>query len=238
MDWNGGEGLTEVPSTPPEVQELVSDIAVPQFEGVLPNGDATIISGDPEALADFNHKQGENPYGVENDCGLVATQDVLNQHDIDVTEAEVVAYAVRNGLCDWNPADPFHSGGSGPETLPVLLEHYGVSAHAETGASLQDLAAAFESGHSIIAGVNAGALWLDINAYGRGEDNHAIVLTGVARDPTTRDIQGFYINDSGTGESGRFVDADTMRRASTDAGGKAVVTDRVAPVYNRPTHTS
>jgi hypothetical protein len=238
MDWHAGEGLTEVPSRPPEVQDLVSDIAVPQFEGVLPNGDATIISGDPEALADFNHKQGKNPFGFENDCALVATQGVLNQHDIDVTEADVVALAHRHGLCFEYPGDPMRSGGMAPGRLPELLEHYGVSAHVETGASLQDLAAAFESGHSVIAGVNAGELWHDINAYGDGKDNHAIVLTGVARDPATRDIQGFYINDSGTGESGRLVDVDTMRRASTDAGGKAVVTDRVAPVYNRPTRTS
>ena len=144
MDRLEGEGLTEVPSSPPEVQELVSDSVVPQFEGVIPNGDATIVSGDPEALADFNHKQGENPYGFEQDCGLVAAQDVLNQFDIDVTEADVVAHAAEHGLCHVDLTDLSASGGSSPESLAELLEQYGVGAHAEYGASLEDLAAALE----------------------------------------------------------------------------------------------
>lgn len=238
MDRNGGEGLTEVPSSPPEVQGLSSDIIVPQYEGFLPNGDATVVSGDPEALADFNHKQGDNPYGFQNDCGLVSAQDVLNQFDIDVTEADVVTHAVWHGLCNVNLADLSASGGSSPETLAELLDQYGVSAHVETRASLDALAAAVETGHGVIAAVNAGELWNDVNAYGTGQANHAIVLTGVARDPQSGDIQGFYINDSGPGDSGRFIDAATMRGASTDAGGRAVVTDRVAPVYNRPMRTS
>jgi len=238
MDRIEGEGLTDVPLSPPEVQELVSDSVVPQFEGVLPNGEATIVSGDPEALADFNHKQGENLYGFEQDCGLVAAQDVLNQFDIDVTEGDVVAHAVEHGLCNVNLSDLSASGGSSPESLAELLEQYGVGAHAEYGASLEDLAAAFESGHAVIAAVNAGELWHDPSAFESGGANHAIVLTGVARDPATGGIQGFYINDSGPPDSGRLVDAATMRAASTDTGGKAVITDGVAPVYNRSMQAS
>ncbi len=238
MDWNAGEGLTDVPPSRPEVQGLVRDVVVPQYERALPTGEATVVSGDPEALADFNHKQGANPYGFENDCGLVAAQDILNQFDIDVTETDVVEHAVRHGLCYVNPADLSASGGTVPETQAELLEQHGVPAHVVTGASVEDLAAAVEAGRGVIAEVNAAPLWDDINAYGTGLANHAIVLTCVARDPVTGDIQGFYINDSGTGDSGRFVDAATMREASTDVGGEAVITDRVAPMYNRPTHTS
>jgi hypothetical protein len=233
MDGNGGEGLTDVPSSPPEVQGLASDIAVPRYEGILPNGDATVISGNPEELADFNHKQGKNPYDFQNDCGLVAAQDVLNQFDIDVTEADVVAHAVRRGECNVNLADLPRSGGTSPESLAALMGEHGVSAHVEEGYSLEDLAAAREHGHAVIAAVNAGCLWGDAAAYGDGSANHAIVVTGVARDPQTDGIQGFYINDSGPPDSGRFVDAGTMREAFTDAGGKAVITDRVAPVYRR-----
>jgi hypothetical protein len=233
MDWNGREGLTEVPSSPTEVQGLATDLVVPRYEAILPTGDATVVSGDPEALADFNHKQGENVYSFQNDCGLVAAQDVLNQFDIDVTEADVVEHAVQHGECHANLLDLSGSGGTSPESLAALLDEYGVSAHVETGCSLEDLAAAQETGHCAIAAVNAGELWKDPNAYGDGSANHAIVVTAVARDPQTGDIQGFYINDSGPPDSGRFVDTATMQAAFTDAGGRAVMTDRVAPVYRR-----
>jgi hypothetical protein len=233
MDRNGGEGLTDVPSSPPEVQGLATDIALPRYEGILPTGDATVVSGNPEALADFNHKQGLNPYLFENDCGLVSAQDVLNQFDIDVTEADVVKHAVEHGECHVNLLDLSGSGGTSPESLAALLDEYGVSAHVETGCSLEDLAAARETGHCAIAAVNAGELWQDPIAYEDGSANHAIVVTAVARDPQTGDIQGFYINDSGTGDSGRFVDTATMQAAFTDAGGRTVITDRVAPEYRR-----
>lgn len=234
MDWNGGEGLTEVPSSPTEVQGLATDIVVPRYEMILPTGEATVISGNPEALADFNHKQGENDYGFQNDCGLVAAQDVLNQFDIDVREDDVVKHAVQHGECYADLSDRPGSGGTSPESLAKLLGEHGVSAHVETGRSLEDLAAAREHGYAVIAPVNAECLWYGPGAYSTESfANHAIVITAVARDPQTGDIQGFYINDSGPPDSGRFVDTATMRAASTDVGGWAVITDRVTPVDRR-----
>jgi hypothetical protein len=73
--------------------------------------------------------------------------------------------------------------------------------------------------------VDAGVIW-DNPSYSNwlGLPNHAITVTGVARDPMTGDVQGFYINDSGTGKAAQFVDVSTMREGWEQAGGTQVVT--------------
>jgi hypothetical protein len=80
-------------------------------------------------------------------------------------------------------------------------------------------------GHGVMLEVNAGVLWNDPNYYDHGAANHAISVIGVARDPDTGDVLGMYINDSGTGDSGRFVDVATLKSAWEQAGGEAVVVE-------------
>jgi hypothetical protein len=100
-----------------------------------------------------------------------------------------------------------------------------VPARVETAVSLEGLAARVEEGRSIIAEVDAGVLWDDASYFGWGLPNHAITITGVARDPATGEIQGFFINDSAAPDSGRFVDAETMGVAFELVGGVAVTTE-------------
>jgi hypothetical protein len=198
---------------------------------VLPDGRDTVVIGDVDGLKDFNHKQGDNPYGFKGTCGLVSCEDVLRQFGVDATEADVVDHAVAKNLCAVTD-DPAKSGGTTPEMRAQILNDYGIPAHVESGQSLEDLAGDVEHGSGVIVSANAGYLWNDPNALENGQTNHAVVVTGVARDPETGVVQGFYINDSGTGESGKFVDADTMTQAWVNTGGSAVVTDVVhsAPV--------
>jgi hypothetical protein len=79
----------------------------------------------------------------------------------------------------------------------------------------------------VIAEVDAGVLWRDANNEDGRYPNHAITPIGVALHPETGEIQGFYVNDTGTGEAGKFVDAKTMSEAWEQRGGIYVVTDRV-----------
>jgi hypothetical protein len=60
---------------------------------------------------------------------------------------------------------------------------------------------------------------------GHGQANHAITITGIARDPYDGALFGFYINDSGDGQSGQFVSAQLMTSAFEHEGGFCVVTD-------------
>lgn len=194
------------------------------YPDVLPDGRPIWVSGDPEGFKRFNHLQGDNPYGFQGTCGLVSCEDVLRQFDVAVTEADVVGYAIAHGLCV-TEGDPASCGGTTMADQVQILKDYGVPAHYEVARSLADLGEFVEHGHGIIVGVNAGVLWNDAAYFGDGSANHAIVVTGMAREIATGEIAGFYINDSGVPQSGRFVDAETLRQAWVDAGGSCVVTD-------------
>jgi Peptidase_C39 like family len=197
----------------------------------LPDGRESVVAGDPERCKDFNHHQGANDLGFMEDCGLVSCSDILLQFGVEVTENDVVHHAVENGECDVQEAEPKMDGGTTADNQAKVLSDYGIPAHAQQAESVEDLAGFVEQGHGVIAEVNAGVLWNDPNSLGAGYANHAIVITGVARDPQTGAIQGFYINDSGTGDSARFVDVETMKAAwnapNGSTPGMCVVTDVV-----------
>jgi hypothetical protein len=205
---------------------------VPALHDVLPDGRETIVIGEVETCKDFNHPQGENSLGFRGTCGLVSCEDVLRQFGLNVSEDDVVRFAANRGLCHVTE-NPDHCGGTTPFTQAMILKEFGVPTHVEYLDNLERLSDCVESGHGIIVEVNAGILWDDPNYVGTGEANHAIVVTGVARNPHSGEIQGFFINDSGRGypeDSGRFIDATTMRPAWEQIHGSCVVTDIVGPV--------
>jgi uncharacterized protein YvpB len=229
MTWGNSHGDLPPADLPPEIPPWLHDLGidVPAQLDALPDGEPSVVIGDVFGYADFNHQQGDNPYGIRQDCGLVSCQDVLNQFGIPVSETDVVTHAVENGECHFNPDDIAGSGGTTMADQARMLNDYGVPAHADSGQSLEQLAANVEQGHGVIIEANAGVLWDDPNYVEKGEANHAVTVTGVARDPLTGNVQGFYINDSGTGQSGEFVSAQTMTGAWQDTGGQCVVTDAV-----------
>jgi hypothetical protein len=57
--------------------------------------------------------------------------------------------------------DPLTSGGTRELIQAQILTEYGVSAHAESHRTLEDLARDVEQGKGIIIEVNAGYLWDD-----------------------------------------------------------------------------
>ncbi|HEX5416282.1 MAG TPA: C39 family peptidase [Chloroflexota bacterium] len=195
---------------------------MPTFTDTLPDGREIVIYGDAEGDSAFNHQQGDNPYGVQGDCGLVSCQDVLLQNGVSVTEAEVIEHAAENGECVIDPNDPEMSGGTSPESQAELLRDYGIDANAESGDTIDDLADNIQSGKQVIIGVNAGILWNDAQYYENGQANHAITVTAVVRDEQTGQILGVVVNDSGDGQT-KFVDAATLQAAWCDTGGQCVV---------------
>lgn len=200
-------------------------IDVPTQVDVLPDGQASVRYGDVRHDAAYNHLQGDNPYNFHEDCGLVSCQDVLNQFGIPVREGDVVTHAVTHGECQVDPNSSFDSGQTTSGDQAQILTDLGVPAHVEAGRSLDDLAVSVEEGHGTIVEANAGVLWNAADAYDYGAANHAVTVTGVARDPGTGEVQGFYINDSGDGKPAVFVSAAVMRTAWLDTGGQCVVTD-------------
>jgi hypothetical protein len=185
--------------------------------------------GDVDQFKDFNHHQGANP-DFQGTCGLVSCEDILKQFgQTDVTEEEIVEFAVENDLCDVS-RDKYKSGGTSVFNQRDILQLHDIPAHVEVMNNFEGLASYVEQGRGVIIEVNAGVLWDEPSAYDFGNANHAICVTGYARNAETGNIEGFYINDSGRGyaaDSGRFVSCDTLQEAFLDAGGMSVVTDMV-----------
>ena len=200
---------------------------VPHTQDVL-NGREVIISGYPEKFKEYNHHQGDNPYKCKGTCALVSCQGVLLQFGLKVSETDVVKYAIEHGLCDMRGDDPSKRGGTSLRDQARVLKGFGLPAHSEVRQTLQDLATAIEQDRGIIIEVDAGILWNDRYYSEKSEcPNHAIVVTGVARDARSKEIVGFYINDSGPNpcHSGKFIRADIIKEAWKERGGLCVLTD-------------
>ena len=201
--------------------------ALERIVDVLPDGHEALVAGDVFSDRSYWHPQGENDLGFQGTCGLVSCEEVLREFGRDVDESQVVSEAVKMRFCEIT-GDPASSGGTSPHTQVELLETYGVAAHVERIQTLVQLAHIVERGHSVIAEVNAGRLWNDVAYYDWGHMNHAIVVTGVARDASNGRILGFFVNDSGRGapgDAGRFVPEDRFDASFLQAGGHCVVTD-------------
>jgi hypothetical protein len=199
-------------------------IAVPVQLGHLPDGRRSLIIGDVRGYAAFNHLQGDNPQHDGGDCGVVCCADVLSQFGVRLREADVVRHATRCHELHVVAGRPDQSGWTLPDEQASILSDYGVPASAEEGQPLERLALAVQRGHGVIAMVNAGVLWSEPRVLGHGQANHAVTVTGIARDPFDGALEGFYVNDSGDGESGKFVSAHLMATAFEHTGGFCVVT--------------
>jgi hypothetical protein len=223
------DGLAEVVDEPGTHWRSDAIIAVPVRLAELPDGGSSLMIGDVTRCAAFNHLQGDNPEHDCGDCGVVCCAEVLNQFGVRLTEADAVRHATRFRELHVVDGRPDLSGWTLPDEQAAILGDYGVPAHAERAQTIERLALAVQHGHGVIAMVNAGVLWSDPRALWNGQGNHAVTVTGIARHPYDGALQGFYINDSGNGQSGRFVSAHLMTTAFERTGGVCVVTDTAVP---------
>ena len=193
--------------------------------GQLPDGQQSLTIGDVRGYAAFNHLQGDNDDGDRGDCGVVCCTDVLNQFGVQLREEDVVRHATSCRELHLVAGRPDQSGWTLPAEQAAILGDYGVPARAARDQTVEQLALPVQQGHGVIAMVNAGVLWSDPHVLGHGQANHAVTVTGIARDPLDGALQGFHINDSGNGQSGQFVSAHLMTTAFERTGGFCVVTD-------------
>jgi hypothetical protein len=200
-------------------------ISVPVQAVRLPDGERSLLIGDVRGCAAFNHLQGDNPEHHCGDCGIVCCAEVLDQFGVLMTEADVVRHATRYHELHVVAGRPDQSGWTLPAEQARILSEYGIPAHAEAAQTTDGLALPVQRGHGVIAMVNAGVLWSEPGALGHGQANHAVTVSGIARYPHDGALQGFYINDSGNGQSGQFVSAHLMTTAFERPGGFCVVTE-------------
>jgi hypothetical protein len=226
VDQDGAAGVVDEPGTGWQRDAAVT---VPVRLAELPDGGPTLMIGDVTGCAAFNHLQGDNPEHDCGDCGVVCCAEVLNQFGMRLTEADAVRHATWFRELHVVVGRPDQSGWTLPSEQAAILCDYGVPAHVGQAQTIERLALTVQHGHGVIALVNAGVLWSDPRVLGDGQANHAVTVTGIARHPYDGALQGFYINDSGNGQSGRFVSAHLMTTAFEHTGGFCVVTDTAIP---------
>ena len=222
--WDAGEITPIEPTLPMELTNKV------------PGLERALVCGDPFRLGEvLDYQQGfDNPYGAFGTCGLTSIANICKMAGMDVSEPEVVQYAMEYGQCIKD--DPmFGGGGTTIGNDLEILSHFGVEAHCEFSdvADCERLAQAVEGGHGVIVGLNAGLLqdrpWKEANAEGEIAANHAVCLTGTVRDADTGELAGFYLCDSSSQrpDGGKiFVTMDKMEECYSQVKGSfAILTD-------------
>ena len=242
MDELGMQELMESEGLEPEdVREIgqietIEQILPMEITDQVPGFDRAVVCGDPINLGDkLDFQQGfDNPYGAFGTCGLTSIANLCYIGGKEVSEPEVVEYAMENGLCE--EVEPgVWGGGTSISDQIKILDHYGFSAHCEFPdvASGERLAEAVEGGHGVLLGVNSGILqdrdWKVYDKDGNIGCTHTVCLTGTVRSAETGDLVGFYLCDSSaqTPDGGRtFVPMDKFDQCYEEVqGAYAVITD-------------
>lgn len=234
-----------------EIEEMGNNIEYQDLEDLntsldirydIPGTEIAVVTGNPEEVGQYlDSVQGDEVPGAEGTCGLTSIANLCVLNGQDVTEGMVVQYALDNDLCYYDPWSPADTGGTTPEQQVEILKNYGIDARFEN-ASIYDneaIANAIDSGKGVIVELDAGSLWDDPDCsrsiFGIQVANHAVTITGVARDANSGEIVGFYLCDSGRqleSDTCRYVDIEKFSEAYNEnvltAG--AVITDN--PIRN------
>ncbi len=219
-----------------EIRETAKTL-VPEIRTDVPGIEKALVYGDPVKLGDvLDCQQGyDNVYGAFGTCGETSISNILKIAGINVSEPEILKFAMENDLCAKH--DPLYLGGGTTIRNQIdLLEHYGLEAHCEFAASTatpERLAEVIEGGHGVLLGLNSGILqgrdWKVFNSKGEILAGHAVCLTGTVRD-MEQNLKGFYLCDSSAQslDGGRiFVPIDKFNACYSNVKDAfAVITDK------------
>ncbi len=184
--------------------ERPRDLPVTQ-QKMLDNADGGKTYNTPsETGKNLDYNQGKMK-GYSGTCGLCSCENILRLAGVQISEQEIVRYAVQNGLCVCDH-DEEENGGTNYESRKQLLQAFGVDSSL-LPQNLSTIASAVVSGRGVIISVDAGRLWEDAR-YLNGL--HAVTVTSVDFDLTGR-IESFHICDSGANRYDMVVCADKLQ---------------------------
>ena len=190
----------------------------------VPNCTNAITHGNPFELSKrMDFQQGDTDLRIRGNCGIVSSRNLITMNGININERELTKYAAESGLCDSSRLLPTNErGGTSSSERQKLLETFGVKTEkwmaTDSNTTFEKIADALDHGRGGILSLNAGLLndnprVYAVNAEGRPMSNHVVTLLGAVRDGTTKEVKGFYICDSGTGEACKYVDIDRMKKS-------------------------
>jgi Ca2+-binding RTX toxin-like protein len=206
-------------------------------KGII-NGQTALVYGYPKRY-ELDYMQGSTindpitgtSITYQGTCALTSIANLFAEARMDVTEDQVVSYAVQHNLCTTTQqaTDPYRLGGSNIYQQMAVLSGLGMATTSSAGVnfSLSSIAQEIKEGHGIIIGVNAGVLWDDDNYNSGGSVNHIITVSGIVYSADNTEILGFYICDSGRGlvsDMTRYVDYNSMLEATDVTNPYAIIT--------------
>lgn len=170
------------------------------------------VTGNPEAHKDIIHHPGDNTYNFEKTGNLVSCEMLLRQAGIQMTEADLVHFALEHGYCTFG-IDPQECGRVETGCIPDVLKEFGMPSHLEFNRTVDDLESYLKDGHGVIVEINTN--WKDFLCLDRLGSCRDVVVTGIERD-SAGTITGVYISDSTVppnGQSGVFMDLKSFQEA-------------------------
>jgi len=207
------------------------DLAVTQF-GMVKDSDGHLVYDSPNETNQYLYrKQGSASPSFQGTCGLCACANILRLAGVNVTEAQMIAYAstteapgtLFEKLCSTGYVNPEFNGGTSPKSRQYILQHFGISSgifplSLDSKGSVSDdnltaISNYVSSGRGVILSVHADILWHDAPEGIR--DYHAVTVTSVKKD-TNGNILGFYICDSAKNGTS-YYSAEKVKRALTGA---------------------
>jgi len=160
--------------------------------------------GGPERRAKFVYRQEGETCGIAAQVQVMADAGLVppDPEKLKAKEDELYQQAVALGYFQGSPADPrrrFHGGTAG-EYIGDLLD---MPMRKRFGASEEDLFKAVSTGRMVVVSVKTSKLWNSRKFNG----GHVVAVTGVEVGREDGKPLGYYINDTGRNEGGRFVPA-------------------------------
>jgi hypothetical protein len=161
----------------------------------------TSTIGDPYGKSQLIFRQ-EGP-----SCAVASQAEVLHARGKNVPVDQLAREGYDKGYyVDYETASGSRDGGTPWESVNSLLKDHGVNSSNVSDATPEDLDKAIRASpqHDAIVYVKVKMFWKDPDVPDSA--THAVYLTGEEVEPSGK-VRGYYINDTGQGESGRFISA-------------------------------
>ena len=208
--------------------------------GIITQGCLTVLiglagtTGDPTAgiaacQAAANGRTGNSPTQGYQNCGVESSRQVINQATgSNITELDLLRDSITNGLATGPPVGPLNpltDGLTQTNQIASILSRNGVAA-TSVPHSMGSIETALSQGRGVIVGVWRGNMPITQGLL-PNTGGHAVLITGAVYDDNGN-ITEFIINDTGTGQCGARIPANSFNNALM-SGLDHIITDN--PVW-------
>lgn len=163
----------------------------------------------------FTGRQGNNSFGMQNDCGIACVTQIIILSGKKVSENDVVRVAIGEGLCNLMSNSMRNNGATSVYNRAALLKRFNIDSIIKQ-VDYRQLASYIEKGFGVIVSVDSGILWNRESDLGIG---HAIVLYGTVHRASDGVLIGFVACDTGSGNMQKFLTCeDFLRMTNIDRG--------------------